>query len=106
MNKMKKLKILKPTMRENKRYLLLETSNRKKIEKSIFDFIGQLGWARSSPQFVDDKSAEKSRNTILAINHNYLDEVRTASELSNIHCLGVSGTIKKLKDKLSDQTTH
>ena len=91
---MEKLKVLPATQRDNRRYLLLSVNNRKKTEKAIIDFIGILGWARAAPSFLEDKG-----NLILAINHDTLDNIRTALELSGINCLGVSGTIKKLKDK-------
>lgn len=96
---MQKLKILPPTMRENKRYLLLKTVDKKKVEKSILNFIGALGWAKTSPHFIEDKTVEAKGLIILSINHDHLDEIRTALELSGIHCLRVSGTIKTLKAK-------
>ena len=81
-------------MRENRRYLLLNTNNKKKVEKAILDFVGLLGWAKAGPQFIEQKG-----EFILSINHDSLDNIRVALEMSGIKCLGVSGTIKKLKEK-------
>ncbi len=91
---MEKLKILPPTQRDSRRYILLSTNNRKKVEKAILEFVGVLGWAKAAPQFIEEKDGP-----ILAINHDCLDNVRAALELGGINCLGVSGTIKKLKEK-------
>ena len=98
-SKMEKLKILPPTQRDNRRYILLSINNKKKIEKAILDYIGVLGWAKAAPQFIEEKNGP-----VLAINHDSLDNVRAALELAGINCLGVSGTIKKLKDKFMDSS--
>ena len=80
-------------MRENKRYLLVKAPQ-KKIEKALMRFIGELGWAKANPMFISSES-----QMIVSINHHSLDDVRAGLELSGIHCLGVSGTINKLKEK-------
>ena len=91
------MKPLKPSHRERKRYLLIEGSdaNRKNIENAIFEFIGVLGFAESSPMFV-----KIARNKIiLAINRVTLDKVRTSFLMSNkdIKIVRVSGSVGKLK---------
>ena len=92
-NKPNKLKIIPPTMRENRRYLLLSMQDQNKVQKAIFQFIGELGWAKSGPIFVWSK-----KGLILSINAKSLDEIRTSLELSNIHVVKLSGTINKLKN--------
>jgi len=90
-NKRKREQILNPTMRENRRYLLLETSTTKEdIEKAILDYIGILGYSRASPVFMP--------GNILAVNREVLNEVRAALALSEkkIVVKKVSGTIKGL----------
>lgn len=91
------MKILKPSHRENKRYLLIEgkDADKKKIEETILEFIGVLGFAETSPQFIkNDKN-----QVILAVNRNAVDKIRASFLASerDIKIRRVSGTIKKLK---------
>ena len=48
------MKPLKPSHRERKRYLLIKGKDvsKKNIEGAILEFIGVLGFAEASPQFV------------------------------------------------------
>jgi len=91
------MKPLKPSHREKKRYLLVEgkDTNKKNIEETILDFIGILGFAKSSPQIIK----ETKKGFILAINREYLDEIRTSFFISgkDIRIVKVSGSIGKLK---------
>lgn len=81
-------KKLKPSMRENKRYLLVDSS-KEKVEKAIVDFLGILGYARAGVMFAN--------NNIVAVNREELDRVRAAFSLANIQVKKVSGTMKKVK---------
>lgn len=85
-------KRLKPSLKENKRYLLLETSaNRKDIKKAIIDYLGILGYAKAGVYFVSDK--------IIAVNRKQVNNVRAALCVYNklIKVKKVSGSLKKLK---------
>ena len=85
-------KKLKPTLRENKRYLLLEGDfNKKDIEAAILDYLGVLGYAKASPMWI-------SAN-ILAVNREALNHVRASFVVGgkNIQVARVSGTLKKLR---------
>lgn len=85
-------KRLKPSMREKKRYLLLETgAARAEIEQAILEYIGILGYANAAPVFV--------RGNILAVNREDVDKIRAAFALSKkqIKVKRVSGTLKGLK---------
>lgn len=87
-------KKLKPSLRENKRYLLLETSAKKQeIEQAILDFIGVLGYAKSGLHFI--------RSNIIAVNRESVNEIRAALCLypKIIKVKRISGTIKGLKAK-------
>ena len=84
----KKEQILNPTMRENRRYILLEAT-KEQVDQAILDYIGSLGYSQASPFFVQPK--------ILAVNREKLNEVRAAFALSGIKILRVSGTIKSLE---------
>ena len=47
------MKALKPSMRENKRYLLIKCKEpRKNIEKAILDFIGVLGMSKTGLNWI------------------------------------------------------
>lgn len=95
MKKIKKLKVLPPTSRENKRYLLVNAS-KKDIEKALIKFYGEWGWAKAGPIFIKEKTY-----MILSVERTFLDPTRTALDLANISILGASGTINKLKQKFS-----
>ena len=82
-------KRLKPSLREKKRYLLLETSaTRAEIEQAVLDYIGVLGYSKAAPAFV--------RNNILAVNREEVDKIRAALALAKklIKVKRVSGTLK------------
>ena len=88
------MKALKPSARERKRYLLLSGKNLKSnVEKSIKDFIGNLGLSQTSPKFV--------KNNVLCINREMLDNVRASFAVwpEKIEVLHVSGTLKALGKK-------
>ena len=85
----KKEKNLKPSLREKKRYLLLEEPKKEEVEKAILDYVGILGYGKASPIFVN--------NDILAVNRRETDKVKAALLLSGIKVKRVSGTLKGLK---------
>ena len=85
---------LKPSARVKKRYLLLLSSSKEDIEKTILDYIGILGWAKASPAFI--RFGEK---IILSINREELNNIKAAFELSDssIKIQKISGTLKSLE---------
>lgn len=91
------MKPLKPSHRENKRYLLIEGKdvNKKNIDDAILEFIGVLGFASASPDLI---KMEKGK-IVLAINRESLDKIRTSFLLSgkDIRIVRVSGSIKKVR---------
>lgn len=89
--KRRKERSLRPSMKENKRYLLLE--KKEGVEKAILDYIGQLGFSKASPQWV------KGKSKVLAINRGQVNEVKAALELKDIEVKKVSGTLKSLEDE-------
>lgn len=89
------MKSLRPTMRENKRYLLIKGKNLKEnIEKAILDFIGILGYSKASPSIV--KSGKDF--VVLSINREAINEVRASFAVfsDEINVTRVSGTLKGL----------
>jgi RNase P/RNase MRP subunit POP5 len=83
-------KKLKPSMREKKRYLLLDTKlSKDEIEKVILDYIGILGYAKSGVYFI-------ARN-ILAVNREMLNEIKASFAFAEIKIRKVSGSVKNVK---------
>jgi RNase P/RNase MRP subunit POP5 len=91
------MKKLKPSHREKKRYLLLKGKdvNKKEIDKSILKYMGELGYAKASPEIVNNFK----EGVIIAINRKEIDKVRVGFLLSkkDINIVKVSGSLKKLK---------
>lgn len=90
------MKPLKPSHREDKRYLLVKGKNLKEnIQKAIHDFIGVLGMSKTSLSFI--KSNEDS--VIISVNREMLDRVRASFCVwpEKIKVERVSGTIKGLE---------
>jgi RNase P/RNase MRP subunit POP5 len=81
-------KKLKPSMRENKRYLAVD-ADKKEVEEAILKFLGVLGYAKAGVMFVN--------NNIVAVNREELDKIRAAFSLADIKVRKVSGTMKGLK---------
>ncbi|MFA7707367.1 MAG: hypothetical protein WCX73_00285 [Candidatus Pacearchaeota archaeon] len=90
------MKPLKPSHRENKRYLLIKgnDANKKIIEEVVLEFIGVLGWAEASPQIIK----EGKNLVVLSINRKTLNKIRTSFLMSNkdLKIVKVSGSIKNL----------
>ena len=88
MVKRKKEKNLRKSMRERKRYLLVE-GEKEQVEKAILDYVGILGWAKACPVFVS--------HNILAVNREELERIKASFELAGIKIRKISGTLKSLK---------
>lgn len=90
------MKSLKPSMRENKRYLLVSGKNlRENIEKAILDFVGVLGMSKTGLGFIKtDKNS-----VIISVNREAVDSVRASLCIwkEKIEVKKVSGTLKGLK---------
>jgi len=90
------MKPLKPSMKENKRYLLIRGKSLKKnIEASILEFIGVLGMSKCGLSYI--KTGKDW--AVICINRQALNHVRASfaawSETMVIE--RVSGTLKGLK---------
>jgi hypothetical protein len=92
-NKIKKLK-LRPSARDKRRYFLVRASN-DVVENAILDYVGVLGFARSSYLKVATKDFPGKLVGSCLVKS--LDEVRAALALSGISVEKVSGTLKGLK---------
>ena len=87
---------LKSSVRQNKRYLLIE-GKKEEIEKAILDYVGILGYAKAAPIFVK----KNKYSYVLAVNRKEIDRIRGAFAISSdkITVLKVSGTLKGLNKK-------
>lgn len=92
-----KMKPLKPSHRESKRYLLIKgkDASKKNIEDVILEFVGVLGYAEACPQFIVSGCGK----VVLAINRSSLDKVRTSFLMSekDLKIVKVSGSVGKVK---------
>lgn len=89
------MKPLKPSARENKRYLLVTGRNlRQNIEKAILDFIGTSGMSKAGMSFIKT-SKDK---IIICINREALNEIRASLCIfpEKMTIERVSGTLKGL----------
>ncbi len=88
------MKSLKPSMRENKRYLLVK-GNTGDIEKAILDFIGVLGLSKTGLGYIK----VNKNSAIISVNREAVNEVRASLCVwpNKIIVEKVSGTLKSLK---------
>jgi RNase P/RNase MRP subunit POP5 len=89
------MKSLKPTMRENKRYLLVEGENlRGNIEKSILEFVGVLGMSKVGLDFI----RTNNNSAVISVNREMIDSVRASLCVApkKMEVKKVSGTLKGL----------
>jgi len=88
------MKALKPSAKENKRYLLLKGKNLKKnVPEAILDFIGKLGMSKCGLSWI--------KNNVICINREMVDSVRASlcAWPERIDVEKVSGTLKGLGKK-------
>jgi len=90
--KPKKLK-LRPSAKDNRRYLLINERDNKKIEKAILEYIGSLGFAKSAYMNVRQNNGK----IIGAVRREELEKVKASLTLAGIKVEKVSGTLKGLE---------
>ena len=94
------MKPLKPSMRENKRYLFVRGKNLKKnVEKAILEFIGVLGMSKTGMNFI--KFDSEKETAIISVNREAVNEVRASLVVyrEKMSVERVSGTLKGLGNK-------
>ncbi len=82
-------------MREKKRYLALDTADSRLVDGKLLEVLGVMGYAKAILKII---GVEKGK-TILLTTPKSLADVKAALALSGIRCIGVSGTINKLRKK-------
>ncbi len=90
------MKPLKPSMKENKRYLLVKGGNlRENVEKAILEFVGVLGLSKCGLNFI-----KSDKNTvIISVNREAVDSVRASLAVykEKMEVVKVSGTLRGLR---------
>lgn len=89
------MKSLKPSMKENKRYLLVKGKGVQDIEKAILDFIGVLGMSKTGLEFI-----EKNKDSaVIGANREAVNNIRASLAVwpEKMEVARVSGTLKGLK---------
>jgi RNase P/RNase MRP subunit POP5 len=92
------MKSLKPSMKENKRYLLVRGENlRQNIEKAILDFVGILGMSKTGLSFIKQDKV----SAVICVNREAVDKVRASLCVfpEKMEVKKVSGTLKSLRGK-------
>jgi len=92
------MKPLKPSMRENKRYILVKGNNpEENIKKSILESIGVFGMAKTGLSFI----SKGKDSAIISVNREMLNSVRACFSVykNKLVAEKVSGTLKGLKAK-------
>ncbi len=92
----KKIKILrlKPSLKENRRYFIINSDSKKEIEDAILSYLGILGFSKSGFMFAKvDKMKDKIIGSCL---REHLTNVKSSLILKNIQIENVSSTIKGL----------
>lgn len=99
----KKATTLSPSLKEDKRYLVLILKAKDKeeakeiIENAIMKYLGVLGYAKAAPMIIEIGKKGDNDYVILGINRKYQEQVKSACSLAKIKCIGVSGTINKVR---------
>ncbi len=89
------MKALKPSARENKRYLFVKGKNlRKNIEKAILEFVGILGFSKAGLSWIKSNKD----GAIISVNREAVDSVRASLAIypEKMTVEKVSGTLKGL----------
>jgi ribonuclease P/MRP protein subunit POP5 len=118
--KPKKLKIVKPTLREKERYIAFQVISEEDEEftysdlesaiwNTMLDFLGEEGVSKTSVWLLKDTWDEKNQTSILRCNHKSVQEViaslglidRLGDDRITFKILKISGTIKSIKSSTS-----
>lgn len=90
--KSSKLK-LKPSVRDNRRYFLVNSKSNSDVEKSLLEYLGVLGFAKCAYMFV---KKDKKGFVVGSCLREELNDVRAGLGLAGFKIEKVSGTLKGL----------
>ena len=110
MKKKTKIKVLRPTLKEKKRYLVYDANYfgkrvadyikfKQKVSESFLRLFGDVGYGEAGVMFVKGNG----RKGVIRSNRQYVDHVKTALMMLKkvessdvaVRCVGVSGTLDK-----------
>ena len=108
--------MLKPVLREKKRYLAFEILSKSKLSftaiknailTSCQQFLGQLGMAHAGIIILGDNFNKEKQKGLIRVNNKYVNELKASlaliKKINNktviIKSLGVSGILKKAYNK-------
>lgn len=108
---------LLPSLRERKRYVVIEAIAEKKfsfpeineaLQQALLSFWGILGMAKAAPQLIKEKWNPATQRFIIKVSHTAVDELKAALLLSKrikntpiiLRSLSVSGTLKQASSRL------
>ncbi len=113
-----KIKNFLPSLKEKRRYIVYELLKdkmenisindvNKAIKSNLLRFLGELGYAKASPMFINDIKNKAQNKGIIRISNRFIDEVRTGISLVKeingnkvlIRTIGISGILKKAKQR-------
>ena len=109
-------KILPPTLRSQKRYIVFEVISDGKITygdlvsaiwNSMLSFLGELGSSEAKTWIVQNLYKEEEQKCVIKCRHDYVEQVRAVLSLiqmvgetrATVRILGVTGTIKSARTK-------
>jgi ribonuclease P/MRP protein subunit POP5 len=115
-----RLKILLPSLRKRKRYILFKIISEEPINYNLFKdlvnstilkFYGELTFGKFGFKFLDERWNEKEQIGIIRCNHKFVPNIilafgllqRIGDSRINIKILKVSGTIKSLLKEFKDK---
>lgn len=94
------MKKLKPSIRENRRYLVIsgEGNLENLFKQAILNFLGELGYANASPILIKRQNG----SIIVSVKREHVNQIRSAVCLSknNLMVKNISGTLKALSRKI------
>lgn len=90
-----KAKRLSPALRDKRHYLVIKEANKEDIDKAILKNLGNLGYRKVNPKFI---RYEKDK-IFLSVIRNQVNKVKSSLAMEKIKVVGVSGTIKRARQK-------
>jgi RNase P/RNase MRP subunit POP5 len=93
---MKKTRRIKPSARIKKRYFVINSADKEKIKNAISSSLKQ-DYPNAHLKFIFvDFSRQKS---MICANRKFVQQIKSALLSAGLKCIGISGTIKKARQK-------
>ena len=109
------MKVLSPTLKERKRYILFKIDSSNKLNEETvamqctevcLRFLGEFGCAEAGVMFMHKTWDIKTQTGIIKTGHNWVDQTKSALALikkiegkkATVSTISTSGSIKKLKE--------